>query len=110
MTHDMGVLARMADRVTVMYAGRICETADSRTIFRAPLHPYTEALLESIPRPDRGGGPDRVRGPAAGDRRAPAEPGRPRREAAASTPAAARRSPNAPRWCRLPPKWRRAMW
>ena len=52
-THDMGVVARMADRVTVMYAGRICETAAVGTIFRAPLHPYTVALLESVPRADR---------------------------------------------------------
>ncbi|MCC7276127.1 MAG: ABC transporter ATP-binding protein [Alphaproteobacteria bacterium] len=51
-THDMGVVARMADRITVMYAGRICETADARTIFRSPQHPYTRALLESMPRVD----------------------------------------------------------
>ena len=52
-THDMGVVARMADRITVMYAGRVCETADARTIFAAPLHPYTRALLESMPRIDQ---------------------------------------------------------
>ena len=52
-THDMGVVARMADRISVMYAGTICETADAATIFRAPLHPYTRALLESVPRADR---------------------------------------------------------
>jgi len=52
-THDMGVVARMAHRITVMYAGRICETADARTIFSAPRHPYTRALLESMPRIDR---------------------------------------------------------
>lgn len=52
-THDMGVVARMADRTTVMYAGRICETADARTIFHAPQHPYTEALLETMPRIDQ---------------------------------------------------------
>ncbi len=52
-THDMGVVARMADRIVVMYAGRVCETAPSRTIFRAPLHPYTAALLDSVPRADR---------------------------------------------------------
>jgi len=51
-THDMGVVARMADRITVMYAGRVCESADARTIFRAPQHPYTRALLESMPRVD----------------------------------------------------------
>ena len=52
-THDMGVVARMADRITVMYAGRICETADAATIFNAPQHPYTRALLESVPRIDQ---------------------------------------------------------
>jgi len=52
-THDMGVVARMADRITVMYAGRICETAPARTIFREPLHPYTAALLETMPRVDQ---------------------------------------------------------
>jgi oligopeptide/dipeptide ABC transporter ATP-binding protein len=52
-SHDMGLVARMADRITVVYAGRTCETADARTIFHAPSHPYTRALLESVPRVDR---------------------------------------------------------
>ena len=52
-THDMGVVARMADRIVVMYAGRVCESAPARTIFTAPRHPYTAALLESVPRADR---------------------------------------------------------
>ena len=52
-THDMGVVARMADRITVMYAGRVCETASAATIFDAPQHPYTRALLESVPRIDQ---------------------------------------------------------
>jgi oligopeptide/dipeptide ABC transporter ATP-binding protein len=51
-THDMGVVARMASRITVMYAGRVCETADAATLFGAPQHPYTRALLESMPRID----------------------------------------------------------
>lgn len=51
-SHDMGLVARMAHRITVVYAGRTCETADARSIFRAPLHPYTKALLESAPRVD----------------------------------------------------------
>jgi oligopeptide/dipeptide ABC transporter ATP-binding protein len=59
-THDMGVVARMADRITVMYAGRICETAPAADLFRDPQHPYTRALLGSTPRIDhrytRGGG------------------------------------------------------
>ncbi len=48
-THDMGVVAETADRVAVMYAGRIVELADARTLFTAPRHPYTRLLLESIP-------------------------------------------------------------
>jgi peptide/nickel transport system ATP-binding protein len=48
-THDMGVVAEMADRITVIYAGRICETADTRTIFYKPKHPYTVALLTAVP-------------------------------------------------------------
>ncbi len=52
-THDMGVIAEMADRVAVMYAGTICEVADVYTIFKSPLHPYTRGLLEAIPMPGR---------------------------------------------------------
>lgn len=49
-THDMGVIARMARRVIVMYAGQIIEEAPVRELFRAPSHPYTRLLLKSIPR------------------------------------------------------------
>ena len=48
-THDMGVVANMADRITVLYAGRVCETADTRTIFHKPMHPYTLALITAVP-------------------------------------------------------------
>ena len=48
-THDLGVVARAADRVAVMYAGRIVECGTAREIFHAPLHPYTRGLLASIP-------------------------------------------------------------
>jgi peptide/nickel transport system ATP-binding protein len=51
-THDMGVVAGIADRVAVMYAGRIVETAPARELFAAPAHPYTAALLASVPRLD----------------------------------------------------------
>jgi oligopeptide/dipeptide ABC transporter ATP-binding protein len=51
-THDLGVVAEVADRVAVMYAGRMVETADVFELFRAPRHPYTDALLRSIPRLD----------------------------------------------------------
>jgi len=50
-THDMGVIAEISDRVAVMYAGRVVEVAPTMEIFKNPLHPYTKALLESIPRP-----------------------------------------------------------
>ena len=48
-THDLGVVAGMSDRVNVMYAGRIVETADTAPLFDAPCHPYTQGLLGSIP-------------------------------------------------------------
>ena len=48
-THDLGVVAEMADRVAVMYAGEIVEETDVRTLFKRPLHPYTQGLIGSIP-------------------------------------------------------------
>ena len=48
-THDLGVIARVADRVQVMYAGRAVEKTDVESLFAAPTHPYTEGLLRSIP-------------------------------------------------------------
>ena len=48
-THDMGVVADMADRVVVMYAGRVAESASAEALFRSPRHPYTALLLASIP-------------------------------------------------------------
>lgn len=49
-THNLGVIAKMADRVAVMYAGRVVEVGRTRDIFRHPAHPYTELLLKAIPR------------------------------------------------------------
>jgi len=49
-THDLGVIAETADRVTVMYMGKIVEHSDAQTIFNHPLHPYTVGLMRSIPR------------------------------------------------------------
>jgi len=48
-THDLGVVAEMCDRVAVMYAGEIIEQTDTRTLFRKPLHPYTQGLIGSVP-------------------------------------------------------------
>jgi oligopeptide/dipeptide ABC transporter ATP-binding protein len=59
-THDLGVIAETADRVAVMYAGRIVEEADVKTIFKNPLHPYTQGLLQSIPRIDEDQRPRRL--------------------------------------------------
>jgi peptide/nickel transport system ATP-binding protein len=49
-THDLGVVAEIADEVVVMYVGRVVEAGDVDTIFHAPAHPYTKALLQSVPR------------------------------------------------------------
>ncbi|MCJ9709551.1 ABC transporter ATP-binding protein, partial [Bordetella hinzii] len=51
-THNLGVVAQIADRVAVMYAGEVVETAGVQTLFERPLHPYTEALLKAMPRVD----------------------------------------------------------
>jgi oligopeptide/dipeptide ABC transporter ATP-binding protein len=52
-THNLGVVARYADRVNVMYAGRIVESGAAHDIYHHPRHPYTRALLRSVPRMDR---------------------------------------------------------
>ncbi|MFF9000829.1 ABC transporter ATP-binding protein [Streptomyces achromogenes] len=54
-THDLGVVADVADRIAVMYAGRIVESAPVHDLYRAPAHPYTRGLLDSVPRLDRKG-------------------------------------------------------
>ena len=51
-THDFGIVAKMCDRVAVMYAGRVAEVADVRDLFNHPAHPYTEALMKSVPNVD----------------------------------------------------------
>jgi peptide/nickel transport system ATP-binding protein len=60
-THDLGVIAEIADRVLVMYGGRVVERAEVRALFGRPRHPYTRGLLDSMPRLDR---PPRTRLPA----------------------------------------------
>ena len=54
-THDLGVVATVADRIAVMYAGRIVEHADVHSLYASPSHPYTRALINSIPRRQRQG-------------------------------------------------------
>jgi oligopeptide/dipeptide ABC transporter ATP-binding protein len=52
-THDFGIVARMCDSVAVMYAGRIVERGDVRQLFNNPSHPYTQALMASVPQMER---------------------------------------------------------
>ena len=52
-THDLGVVADIADRVVVMYAGRTIETASAAAVFARPSHPYTRGLLDAVPNPAR---------------------------------------------------------
>jgi oligopeptide/dipeptide ABC transporter ATP-binding protein len=51
-SHNLGVVARLCDRIGVMYAGSLVELSDKKTLFSNPLHPYTRALLNAIPRPE----------------------------------------------------------
>ena len=51
-THDLGVVARYADRVVVMYAGRVVESAPAAELYSRPRHPYTQGLMASVPRID----------------------------------------------------------
>ncbi|MGH7769084.1 MAG: ABC transporter ATP-binding protein, partial [Candidatus Binatia bacterium] len=52
-SHNLGVVARLCDRIGVMYAGSIVELADKKSLFTSPLHPYTIGLLHAFPRPER---------------------------------------------------------
>jgi len=52
-THDMGIVAEMTQKVVVLYAGRVAEVASTKTIFASPKHPYTAALLRAVPRIDK---------------------------------------------------------
>lgn len=73
-SHDLSVVSHVSDRVAVMYAGRIVELADTSRLFEAPLHPYTEALLSAVlrPNPDARDDPRRIR--LEGDVADPADP------------------------------------
>ena len=70
-SHDLGVVRHIADRVLVMYLGRVVEQGDSRKIFEHPAHPYTQALLSSVPRID---GEQGDAEPLTGDVPSPANP------------------------------------
>jgi len=52
-THDMGIIADLTERVVVLYAGRVAEISTTRELYRNPKHPYTEALLSAVPRLDK---------------------------------------------------------
>jgi oligopeptide transport system ATP-binding protein len=51
-THDLGVLSSIADRVSIFYAGRVVESGDRETVLQQPRHPYTRALLDALPHPE----------------------------------------------------------
>jgi peptide/nickel transport system ATP-binding protein len=53
-SHDLGIISQMCDRVIVMYAGRVVEEATIATVFHAPAHPYTRALVDCLPRAEAG--------------------------------------------------------
>ena len=61
-THDLGIVAETCDRVGVMYAGNLCEVADVKDLFRSPRHPYTQALLNSVPRLSQEGALESIEG------------------------------------------------
>lgn len=61
-THDLGVVSEIANRVIVLYAGTLVEFARVRELFKNPLHPYTRALLRSVPTPGKSGRLERIRG------------------------------------------------
>ena len=113
-THDMGVVAGIADRILVMYAGRVIEEGPTRAVFRDPQHPYTWSLLGSIPRLDRPrprrltaipGAPPTASGPATGCAFAPRCPHRFERcdELPPLARASGRRTTSTPATCRSSP-------
>jgi peptide/nickel transport system ATP-binding protein len=55
-THDLGVIRRVSNRVAVLYAGRVVESAETQRLFEAPQHPYTRGLIAAVPRTHRGAG------------------------------------------------------
>ena len=72
-THDLGIVSRISDRISVMYAGKIVEVGKSREIFEDPLHPYTKGLIEAIPWIDESIGSKGVEVPIKGEVPDPSE-------------------------------------
>jgi oligopeptide/dipeptide ABC transporter ATP-binding protein len=113
--HDLAVVRQVAERVAVMYMGRVVETGPCEELFRRPLHPYTRALLEAVPRPRPG---RRARAPVRGEARAGAVPeagcpfeprcAHPERDAAcrASLPSLEAKRPGGWARCIKMPAWR----
>ncbi len=66
-THDLGMVEHISDRVGVMYLGRLMEVAPTKDLFTKPLHPYTEALMAAVPQPDPRGNRTRKRVPLKGE-------------------------------------------
>ena len=66
-THDLGMVEHIADRIGVMYLGRLMEVAPTHDLFSKPLHPYTEALMAAVPQPDPRGNRTRKRVPLKGE-------------------------------------------
>ena len=72
--HDLAIVRHVADRVAVMYLGKIVEVAQNRTLFSAPLHPYTRLLISAVPVPDAGIARRRQRLKARGEPASPVNP------------------------------------
>jgi oligopeptide transport system ATP-binding protein len=72
--HDLALVKQVSDRVAVMYLGKLCEVGPAESIYRSPLHPYTVALLESIPSPDPAARGTRARSPIRGEPPSPIHP------------------------------------
>ena len=72
-SHDLDVVEYLCDRIVVLYLGKVMEVAPAKELYRAPKHPYTEALLEASPRPDPGSAP-RAAGCSQGDIPSPVDP------------------------------------
>ena len=96
-SHDMGVIARVSDRVALLYAGEIVEDATAAEMFKSPAHPYARGLLASIPRLSLAGIPSSIPGSLPGCSFAPRCPFA--EETCASQPPELATMPGKPAWC-----------